>query len=189
MRIEQLRVPEVTDDQAERLVGFWLSGTERLAAFMGPLRAALREFFNGVHRTGQALLASVVAASVLAGQAAPPAAPSEQEMAAQEPMKQGSVSAPPGATDRTIAGLTDSAHGRGSGPTDVDSHAHPASAAWNGWLGERIGEPVASRRQWVRSRQQRHWIFSRALGSSAARFETRAYPGEAEFVRHGFSAL
>ncbi|KAL8440698.1 hypothetical protein Emag_007811 [Eimeria magna] len=36
MRLEQLRSPAVTDDQVERLVGFWLSGTERLAALTGP---------------------------------------------------------------------------------------------------------------------------------------------------------
>ncbi|KAL8442992.1 hypothetical protein Emag_006157 [Eimeria magna] len=72
----------VTDDQVERL-------------------ASLREFFNGVDRTGQALLGSAVAASVPLRLVAVPAAPQEQGEAAR-PAEPDSASAPPGTPD-TIA--------------------------------------------------------------------------------------
>ncbi|KAL8442145.1 hypothetical protein Emag_006611 [Eimeria magna] len=97
-RLQQLRDPAVTDDQVERLVGFWLSGTGGMTAFMGPGRASLSEFLNGVYRTGQALLGLVVAVAVPAGPAAPPAASAEQGAAAQ-PEEPASDSSPPGATD------------------------------------------------------------------------------------------
>ncbi|KAL8440715.1 hypothetical protein Emag_007795 [Eimeria magna] len=97
LRVRKLRDPEVADGQVERRIQFWLSGTERLATLMGPGQSSLREFFNGVYRTGQAFLGSLVDASVPAGPAAPPAAPSEQGAAAQ-PIEPCSVAATPGAT-------------------------------------------------------------------------------------------
>ncbi|KAL8442993.1 hypothetical protein Emag_006158 [Eimeria magna] len=98
MRIEQLRNSAVTDDQVERLVGFCLPSTERLSALMGPGRASLRESFNGVHLTGQALLGSAVAASVPLRLVAVTAASREQGEAAR-PAEPDSASAPPGASD------------------------------------------------------------------------------------------
>ncbi|KAL8440695.1 hypothetical protein Emag_007813 [Eimeria magna] len=74
---EQQRGVTMTDDQVERLVGFWLSSAERLGALMGPGRTALREFFNGVYRTGQALLGATVAAVTPAVPVADPVAPHE----------------------------------------------------------------------------------------------------------------
>ncbi|KAL8439696.1 hypothetical protein Emag_007901 [Eimeria magna] len=74
---EQQRGLTVTDDQVEHLVGFWLSSAERLAALMGPGKTALREFFNGVYRTGQALLGATVAAAAPAAPVADPAASPE----------------------------------------------------------------------------------------------------------------
>ncbi|KAL8439971.1 hypothetical protein Emag_007891 [Eimeria magna] len=76
-RQEQQRGVTVTDDQVERLVGFWLSSAERLAALMGPGRTSLREFLNGVYRTGQALLGATVAAAAAAASVEDPAAPHE----------------------------------------------------------------------------------------------------------------
>ncbi|KAL8440919.1 hypothetical protein Emag_007613 [Eimeria magna] len=77
LRQEQQRGVTVTDDQVERLVGFWLSSAERLASLMGPGRTSLREFLNGVYRTGQALLGATVAAAAPDPPAADPAAPYE----------------------------------------------------------------------------------------------------------------
>ncbi|KAL8440768.1 hypothetical protein Emag_007748 [Eimeria magna] len=77
LRQEQQRGATMTDDQVERLVGFWLSSAERLGALMGPGRAALREFFNGVYRTGQALLGATVASVTPAVPVADPVAPHE----------------------------------------------------------------------------------------------------------------
>ncbi|KAL8446317.1 hypothetical protein Emag_004769 [Eimeria magna] len=77
LRQEQQRETTMTDDQVERLVGFWLSSAERLGALMGPGRAALSEFFNGVYRTGQALLGATVASVTPAVPVADPVAPHE----------------------------------------------------------------------------------------------------------------
>ncbi|KAL8445284.1 hypothetical protein Emag_005139 [Eimeria magna] len=77
LRQQQQKGVTVTDDQVERLVGFWLSSAERLAALMGPGKTALREFFSGVYRTGQALLGATVAAAAPAAPAADPAASPE----------------------------------------------------------------------------------------------------------------
>ncbi|KAL8441748.1 hypothetical protein Emag_006922 [Eimeria magna] len=60
---EELGGPAVTEDQVKRLVGFWLSSAERLAALVGPDSTALREFLNGVYRAGQALLGMRVAST------------------------------------------------------------------------------------------------------------------------------
>ncbi|KAL8440304.1 hypothetical protein Emag_007883 [Eimeria magna] len=77
LRQEQQRGVTVTDDQVERLVGFWLSSAERLTSLMGPGRTAFREFFNGVYPTRQALLGATVAAAAPAAPVADPAAPPE----------------------------------------------------------------------------------------------------------------
>ncbi|KAL8440646.1 hypothetical protein Emag_007855 [Eimeria magna] len=77
LRQEQQRGVTVTEDQVERLVGFWLSSAERLASLMGPGRTSLREFLNGVYRAGQALLGATVAAAAPASPVADPAAPHE----------------------------------------------------------------------------------------------------------------
>ncbi|KAL8440645.1 hypothetical protein Emag_007856 [Eimeria magna] len=100
VRQEQLGGPAVTGDQVECLVGFWLSSAERLTPLMGPGRASLREFFNGVYRTGQALLRSTVATSAPPRGVAAPGAPHEPGAVAR-PAGPDSPSAPPGTPDVT----------------------------------------------------------------------------------------
>ncbi|KAL8440717.1 hypothetical protein Emag_007797 [Eimeria magna] len=77
LRREQLGGPAVTENQVERLVGFWLSSAERLAALVGPSRISLREFLNGAYRAGQALLGMTVANTVPSRPVDAPAAPYE----------------------------------------------------------------------------------------------------------------
>ncbi|KAL8440676.1 hypothetical protein Emag_007831 [Eimeria magna] len=77
LRQEQQRGVTVTEDQVECLVGFWLSSAERLASLRGPGRTSLREFLNGVYRTGQALLGATVATAAPAVPVADPSAPHE----------------------------------------------------------------------------------------------------------------
>ncbi|KAL8442994.1 hypothetical protein Emag_006152 [Eimeria magna] len=82
LRREQLGGPAVTEDQVERLVGFWLSSAERLAALVGPGCTSLREFLNGVYRAGQALLGMTVASTVPSRPVDAPAAPREPNASA-----------------------------------------------------------------------------------------------------------
>ncbi|KAL8440685.1 hypothetical protein Emag_007823 [Eimeria magna] len=82
LRREQLGGPAVTEDQVERLVGFWLSSAERLATLVGPGRTSLREFLNGVYRAGQALLGMTVASTVPSRPVDAPAAPREPSTSA-----------------------------------------------------------------------------------------------------------
>ncbi|KAL8444223.1 hypothetical protein Emag_005635 [Eimeria magna] len=76
-RQEQLGGPCGDGGPGGVFVGFWVSSVERLAALMGPGRASLLEFLNGVYRTGQALLGSTVAASAPTRRVAAPPAPHE----------------------------------------------------------------------------------------------------------------
>ncbi|KAL8440836.1 hypothetical protein Emag_007694 [Eimeria magna] len=82
LRREQLGGPAVTEDQVERLVGFWLSSADRLGALVGPGHTSLREFLNGVYRAGQALLGMTVASTVPSRPVDAPAAPHEPSASA-----------------------------------------------------------------------------------------------------------
>ncbi|KAL8456153.1 hypothetical protein Emag_000015 [Eimeria magna] len=82
LRQEQLGGPAVTEDQVERLLGFWPASAKRLAALMGPGRTSLREFLKGVYRAGQGLLGMTVATAVPSRPVAAPAAPREPSMSA-----------------------------------------------------------------------------------------------------------
>ncbi|KAL8441282.1 hypothetical protein Emag_007307 [Eimeria magna] len=96
LRQKQQRGVTVTDDQVERLVGCWLSSAERLSALMGPGRTFLREFLNGVYRTGQALLGATVAAATPAAPVAYPAAPHEPATPVRPLMLDHPPPSPPG---------------------------------------------------------------------------------------------
>ncbi|KAL8440831.1 hypothetical protein Emag_007697 [Eimeria magna] len=67
---------------------------------MGPGKTALREFFNGVYRTGQALLGATVAAAAPAAPVADPAAPHEPATPVRsiEVDHPSAASSPPGET-------------------------------------------------------------------------------------------
>ncbi|KAL8441298.1 hypothetical protein Emag_007297 [Eimeria magna] len=100
LRQEQQRGVTATEDQVERLVGFWLSSAERLASLMGPGRTFLLEFLNGLYRAGQALLGATVAAAASSVPVADPAAPREpatpvRSIKVDHPS---AVSTPPGET-------------------------------------------------------------------------------------------
>ncbi|KAL8440716.1 hypothetical protein Emag_007796 [Eimeria magna] len=89
-----------TASAVDALIGFWMSSAERLATLMGPAIAPLREFFNGVYRTGQALLGLAVCTSVCSRLVTAPAAPREPSAFAPPPGPD-SPSALPGTPEKT----------------------------------------------------------------------------------------
>ncbi|KAL8441468.1 hypothetical protein Emag_007149 [Eimeria magna] len=83
LRREQLGGPAVTEDQVERLLGFWLPSAKRLAALVGPGRTSLRAFLSRVYRAGQALVGLTVASIVPSLAVDAPAAPREPSTSAR----------------------------------------------------------------------------------------------------------